>query len=110
MAVHATVKVDVLGVPSKIRRICKNRRVGSFAASEVERLAKPYVPFRRGGLRSSAVVSPFLVTYTAPYAHRQWEGIGITRRTTPGTVSHWEKYISKAALSQSVTQFLKWMV
>lgn len=110
MGVNAKVTVNVAGVPPKIRRICKNRAVGSYAASEVERLAKRYVPFRRGALRSSAVVSPFLVTYTAPYAMRQWRGIGITRRTTPGTVSRWEQYIDKASLAKNVTQFLKWMV
>lgn len=108
MGVTATVKVDMSGVPVKIRRIKKNQRLGRFAASELDRLCKPYVPFRTGQLRSSVKLEPWAVTWYAPYAHRQWEGIGITNRTTPGTVSHWERYINKRELADSLTQFLYW--
>lgn len=109
----ASFKVDMGGAKDKIRAICSNPKVGSTAASEVERLAKPYVPFAEGSLRGSAVVSPFLVTYTTPYAHYQWAGERmdgthvIRRRTTPNTVSHWEKFVNKDELARNLTDYLK---
>lgn len=113
MGVKVSVKVDVSGIPRKVRRICTNRRVGQFAAEDARRLMERLVPFRDGPLRASAVVSPFLVTYTAPYAHYQWEGVskggGGLNRTTPGTMSHWEEYIDKAQLASDITDFVRMM-
>lgn len=110
MGVKATVKVDIGGVPAKVRRICQSRTVGSFAASELERLAKRYVPYREGILRASAIVSPFLVTYATPYARAMWTGIVKGRSITyhtPGTVSHWERYVDKGALAKSITDYIR---
>lgn len=110
MGVSVTVSVDVSGVPARVRRICSNRQIGLFAASEAERLMKRYVPFREGILRASAIVSPFLVTYNTPYARIMWtgkmRGRSISYRT-PGTVSHWERYIDKGALARSITEYMR---
>lgn len=103
----ASFKVDMGGAKDKIRAICTNQDVGLYAASEVGRLSMPYVPRLEGALRDFAIASPFLVRYVVPYAHYQWEGKNIQRRTTPGTVSHWEEYISKAELARNLTEYLK---
>ena len=113
MGVTATVRVDVSGIPRKVRRICPSRKVGQFAAEDARRLMERFVPFRDGQLRASAIVSPFLVTYTAPYAHYQWEGVakggGRLYHPTPGTMSHWERYIDKAQLARDVADFVRMM-
>ena len=53
------------------------------------------------------------MTYTAPYAHYQWEGVakggGRLYHPTPGTMSHWERYIDKAQLARDVTDFVRMM-
>ena len=100
-------KVDMGGAKDKIRAICSNPSVGQFAAETTRRLVEPYVPRLEGVLRASAVVSPFLITYAAPYAHYQWEGINITRRTTPMTVSHWEEYAPVDEIAADLTKYLE---
>lgn len=101
-----TFKADMSGVVAKIDRICTNRKVGIFAASEAARLMEQFVPRLYGTLRTSAVVSPFLVTYTMPYAHYQWEGVSESgvelHYTTPLTQSHWEEAVDKGALARSI--------
>lgn len=109
MGVKVSVKVDADGVLRKVRRIVTDRRVGQFAADDAARLMEQYVPFRVGALRGSAVTSPFMIEYTAPYAHKQWDGEGIDddRRTTPGTVSHWEEYVDEDELASDVTEYIR---
>ena len=82
MGVTATVRVNVSGIPRKVRRICTSRRVGQFAAEDARRLMARFVPFRDGPLRASAIVSP-------------------------GTMSHWERYIDKAQLARDITDFVR---
>lgn len=100
-------KVDMSGAKDKISAICSNPKVGQFAAETTRRLVEPYVPRLEGVLRSSAVVSPWLITYTAPYAHYQWEGRNIGRRTTPMTVSHWEECAPVDEIAIDITEYLK---
>lgn len=71
-------KADMSGAEAKIGRICTNRQFGQFLASTAERGMNPYVPWRSGFLAGSAVVSPFKVTYTAPYATYPYHGRHMT--------------------------------
>lgn len=107
-------KADMSGAHLKIQQICHNPNVGRFAASEVERLAKQYVPYRESGLVESSVVKPFHVYYRTPYAKYQWYGISklgnkFKNYTTPGTSSKWTDKINKEDLSRSITDFIKRM-
>lgn len=43
-----------------------------FLSSEVKRLCDPYVPFRDGPLKDTAVVGQTYVDYITPYARRQY--------------------------------------
>lgn len=43
-----------------------------FLSSEVKRLCDPYVPFRTGVLKNTAVVGQTYVDYITPYARRQY--------------------------------------
>lgn len=105
-------RADMSGVASKLERICKNPTVGNYAASEVERLSKQYVPYRASGLVTSVVVTPFKVRYTAPYAKYQWYGVSkngnkFKNYTTPGTCSKWTDKLNKDDLARSVTGFIR---
>lgn len=111
MGFKATVKVDMSGAKAKIRSICSNPEVGRFAATDVKRLANQYVPMMDSILRKSVVISPFLLTYTAPYAHYQWEGVSRSGKKlnyrTSGTTSHWTDNIDKGELARDITEFLR---
>lgn len=104
-------KVDMGGAKEKIRAICSDARVGQFAAETFAQKDEQYVPRLEGALAGSAVVSPFLVTYIAPYAHYQWEGkyINDANRTTEDTHSHWEEYVNKDEMARDITKYLKGM-
>lgn len=108
---NTSVKVDMGGVPKKVRAIKENKRVGAFAAMELFRLADKYVPYRGGALSKSAIISPWLVTYTMPYAHYQWDGEGFnySKQGHPSATSHWETHVDKAELAQSITDYLRRM-
>lgn len=107
MAIKVTVKMD--GVGKKLDAICKNQALGQYMADRGrEFMNERYVPRLQGVLRGSAVSRPFKITWNTPYAHRQWEGKGITNRTTPGTISHWEEPKAVAEyIAQEATKYLK---
>lgn len=94
----AKVKVDMAGVAAKVARIANDKGLGMFAASELMGGMDPYVPFREGYLARSATPSPFKVTYTQPYAHRVYEGRGMTIRKEkhPLATSKWDEAWAKA--------------
>lgn len=104
-------RVNMDGVRKKLQAICSNPKVGEFAASDVARLAEQYVPMMDSILRKSVVISPFLLTYTTPYAHYQWDGVSKSGRPlnyrTPGTTSHWTDDIDKGELARDITEFLR---
>lgn len=112
MKVKFTVKANMSGVPAKVSAICKDPSVGNFAANEAERLMQRYVPERDSILVGSTSIAPFMVTYSTPYAHYQYEGRRVRHRTKAGSMSHWDRGISnipanKAALANAITAFLK---
>lgn len=87
-----SVKVDMSGVASKMRNICKNKQLGQELAQRgADYMNAHYVPKRSGTLRRSYIAKPFSITWNTPYAYRHWSGYGDGNRTTPGTTSHWEQ-------------------
>lgn len=104
---------DGAGVALKIKRICSSDVVGLFAARETARNVEKYVPKREGVLRQSAVISPFLIEYTAPYAHYQWEGVSkrgsrLAYHDPSGmTGSHWEQKANKEDIASAITEYLR---
>lgn len=107
-------KSDMTGVRTKIQRICHDENVGRFAASEVERLAKQYVPYRDSHLVESSSIEPFHVYYKMPYAKYQWYGVSklgnkFKNYTTPGTSSRWTDNLNKKDLSRSISDYINGM-
>lgn len=99
-----TVHIDMSKVPGKLDKISNDKGLGMYIAYQgMKFMNEHFVPRRDGILRKSALAQPFKITWTAPYAHRHWSGFGDSNRTTPGTISHWEKpkvveeYIAKEA-------------
>lgn len=61
------------------RNLNKNGKAQQFFTSEVKRLSDSYVPFRQGHLKREVRVEPTKITYTQPYAKRQYyenKGLG----------------------------------
>lgn len=51
----------------------KNGNLHLFLANNCFRRMQKYVPFDTGALSTTAIVQPGSVTYTQPYAHRQYK-------------------------------------
>ena len=54
------------------RSLGKNGKAQKFFTHEIRRCADPYVPFRDGPLKNTAVEEPKRLTYVQPYAKKQW--------------------------------------
>ena len=79
----ARVSVDTSGIPSKLDRIKGDDTFGLFMANEAQRGMDEYVPYRSGYLaRNSWSLSPWKVTYAAPYAAYVYYGVGIKHYTS----------------------------
>lgn len=101
----ATVRVDISGLSGKISAIVRNPAIGTFAATEAIRLMEPYVPMREGQLWGSAKASPFMVTFSTPYARRVYYGDGLNFRRDRhiNARSRWDEGIDRAALANAIT-------
>lgn len=87
-----SVKVDMSGVASKIRKICTNKQLGQELATQgAKYMNEYYVPERGGELHRSVIPRPFSITWNTPYARRHYNGFGDGNRTKEGTTSHWDK-------------------
>ena len=77
------------------RSLNKNGNAQKFFTAEVKRLSDPYVPFQRGGLKGSVVMSPTRITYIQSYARTQYygnRGRGIQGISLGGLRGkHWDK-------------------
>lgn len=101
----SVIKVDTKGVGAKISKIENNESLGLFAAEEAARLMNPFVPKLSGFLRASRSYKPWAVTYSTPYARRQYYGKDY-KHSEPGTTAEWDKNISgarKASLARAIT-------
>ena len=102
-----TVRVNLSGVPKKVRAICRNPVLGLEASSEAARLMDKFVPMRTGILATSAdTTKPWQVSYSAPYARRLYygDGFSFSKEKHPLARSHWDKGIDKAALARKLTE------
>lgn len=104
------VTVDMSGAGKKLDKLAKNDALGQYLAMQgMKYMNDHFVPKLSGALRGSAVARPFKIIWGAPYAHKQWTGDGISKRSTPGTISHWEEpkvvseYIAREATNWART-------
>ena len=100
-------------VDQKIDSLVSDKALGSYAASQMRLGMDAYVPYEHGDLSGDAVITPFAVTYTQPYAHYQWEDardMNYSHEQHGLATGHWEKAYASAhgeALAQSITTYLK---
>lgn len=105
-------KVNMSGVAAKIRKICSNKQLGQFLASEAERGMDKYVPYRTGALSDYTVTTPFHVRYAVPYAKYPYNGrnMTISKERHPNATSKWDRAYAIAdgeQLGKAGTEFLK---
>lgn len=85
------IKIEGLN-PSRIsQRFTNNNALGVFVAETCARYMTPYVPMVSGMLSQNYTTAPWKVTYTQPYAHRQFTaGWEHSKEQHPLAVSHWD--------------------
>ena len=75
MSVNAKVNINVAKI-LKARGLGGSKEAQKYLASEVKRFSDPYTPMQQGILQKATIAADgSSITYTAPYAHYQWEGI-----------------------------------
>lgn len=102
------VKVDLSGVHKKMS--AANFKRGQFAmANQAMADMNEFVPKRENRLRNSAHVDSGgqLIVWNAPYAERQYRGVGIHNYTTPGTGPRWDMKAKGIYLNSWVDAFKK---
>lgn len=102
------VKVDLSGVRKKMS--AANFKRGQFAmANQAMADMNKFVPKRENRLRNSAHVDSGgqFVVWNAPYAERQYRGVGIHNYTTPGTGPRWDLKAKGMYLNSWVDAFKK---
>jgi hypothetical protein len=92
--------------PAKIERnrgLGDNGRVAKFIASEVKRFCDPYVPFRSGLLKNTAMIENGgkQLVYRQPYAHAMYNGVAYGPNYTDGNGNFWSKPGAKKHLTGS---------
>lgn len=106
------VKVNMDGVPKKIKSISTNKALGLFLANTAAAGMNKYVPMRTGALSDFTVIKPFKVSYGVPYAKYVYYGYGMkfSKDKHPNATAEWDKAYKIAdgqKLADSATQFLK---
>lgn len=88
-------KIDLSGVPGKVKSIRQNRAMGQAMATKALAVAHQYVPMKTGDLRGTGKATPFKVTWgPLPYARKVFYGKGL-HFVTPGTMAHWDEGIKR---------------
>jgi len=99
-------------VDAKIDGITSDKALGQYAAEQMRLGMDPYVPYEHGDLSGNAIVTPFEVTYTAPYAWYQWQdarNMNYSKEQHGLATGHWERAYAAAnggKLAQSIETFL----
>lgn len=125
-----TIKVK-MNNPKKITNRIIDNKVRLFAAETWARYFKKYTPRDSGIMGETYNTEPGKVTYTAPYAHFQWEGrVMVDERGStwakkdtrkfytnrdikysyPNAHSHWEEVAErnhKRDVAEEITAYLK---
>lgn len=106
------MRVDMSGVKAKVQKICTNRKLGVFLASEAQRGMDKYVPMRTGALAHSARIEPFVISYGMKYATYPYHGRNMTFSVDkhPNATSYWDRAYAIAdgqRLGDAGTRFLK---
>lgn len=112
LKVNAKVKANTAGISSKIRKIANDKGLGTFLAETAAKGMDRFVPWRTGALASSVTVSPFKVTYNAPYAVYVYNGrsVRLTRNQHPLATPHWDRaydIVDGQKLAKAGTDYLK---
>lgn len=95
MGVKYDYELDLSGLRDilKERGLKPGGAVQAFVDSEIIRLADPYVPFRTGALKDSALISTVIgqgeIVYATPYAKRMYYHPEYDFNGAPMRGAHW---------------------
>lgn len=72
MSVKVNIDIDPADKIKLKRNLNKNGKAQQFLSTEIRRVSDPYVPFRKGSLKNTAVARKESIEYVQPYAKKQW--------------------------------------
>lgn len=72
MSVRVKIDIDPADKIILKRNLGKNGKAQQFLSTEIRRVSDPYVPYRNGPLKNTAVARPNRIEYVQPYARRWW--------------------------------------
>ena len=67
------LELDPLDKIALRRNLNKDGKAQQFLTHEIRRLADPYVPFRTGALKNTAVERVDHIIYVQPYSKKNWD-------------------------------------
>lgn len=105
-----SVKDVTSGIHAKLGKLSKDSGLGTFAATTLARMMRPYIPERDSILINTYSIKPWQVSYTAPYARPMYEGVvkGTRVRYHKATaVPHWEKHVDKPSYAAQLQSYIK---
>lgn len=87
------VKIDFTGVAKKINSVINDDGVMTEVHRAFAEILNPYVPYDTGYLSKTVEVTPEGITYTAPYASKQYYGTEFHHNTEhhPLATAHWDE-------------------
>lgn len=87
------VKVDLTGVTKQLNGVISDDGVMTEVHSIFAEILNPYVPYDTGYLSQTVEVTPDGITYTAPYASKQYYGEEFHHNTEhhPLATAHWDE-------------------
>lgn len=94
MDIDLRVEVDLAGLDDELqKRLGAGSPAQKFVDSEFIRLTDPYVPFRTGATKDSAinntVIGNGLITYATPYVRRIWSHPELNFNGAPMRGAYW---------------------
>lgn len=98
------------GVERKVGKLSKDDGLGTFAATTLARMMRPFIPERDSILINTFRVKPWKLSYTAPYARPMYYGTvnGTTVKYHKATaVPKWDEHVDKADYAKQLEGYIK---
>lgn len=104
------VTANTSGVSKKVGKWSKDSGLGNFAAMTLARMMRPFIPERDSILINTYNVSPWKLSYTAPYARPMYYGVvkGTPVRYHKATAApKWDTHVNKADYAKQLEDYIK---
>lgn len=104
------VTANTSGVSKKVGKWSKDSGLGNFAAMTLARMMRQFIPERNSVLINTFNVSPWKLSYTAPYARPMYYGMvkGTEVKYHKATARpRWDEGVNKADYAKQLEGYIK---